>query len=47
MVLERVEGRPALFIERHDLAVEDRLVRHWSQRLHVTWISRFEILVIA
>jgi hypothetical protein len=28
MVLERVERRPAISIERHDLAVEDRLVRH-------------------
>lgn len=27
------EGRPAIFIERYDLAVEDRLVRHWSTKV--------------
>ena len=28
MILERIKGRPAFFIERNDLAVEERLVGH-------------------
>ena len=39
IVLQRVEGRPAVRIERHDLAVDDRFIRHRRQRLHDAGIA--------
>jgi hypothetical protein len=47
VILERIEGWPALGIERHNLAVNDRLIRHRGQSLHDSWVSDVEIVVVA
>ena len=36
----------AILIERHHLAVDDRLIRHGCKRLYDAGIARIEIVII-
>jgi len=45
VILEHAEGRPALGIERYDLAVDDGVIGHIRQRLHDAGVAGVEIVV--
>ena len=46
VILQQIEGRLALRIERNDLAVEDGLIRHRLESLQVTGISAVEVVIV-
>jgi hypothetical protein len=45
--LERIKGRPALFVERDYFAVEDRFVRHRLQGLGHPGITEGKIVIVS
>ena len=46
IVLQHIERRPALGIERNDFAVDHSVIRHRIQRLHDAGIAAIEVVIV-
>lgn len=46
VVLQGVERRTAVLVERNHLTIDDRVVRHVGKRLHDAGVSDVEVVVV-
>src|SRR5580698_7695135 len=46
VILEGIEGRPALGVKGHHLAVENGFIWHGTQGRYYAWVSGVEVVII-